>query len=217
MKPGSATPPKDPGRKVPGYLWLDAEFSTLDLEDAEILQIALIGTDSDLKRLAPPEQDVNLFIKRTDDRGISPWVKEHIPHIVKGCFAADAVTVEDAEVRLCGYIDRVMGPIREQPGDRPLIAGNSVHNDWHLLRRLMPGILRRAHYRLLDVSTLKTQWSDFWGREVPPKDEADFVRRYFPEATLGKNMEQHDAYFDIQASIAELAYYREQLGLRSGT
>lgn len=206
--------PEAQPEKAPGYLWLDAEFSSLELENAEILQIALIATDSELKRLAPPEQDVNLFIKRADDRGISPWVKENIPHIVKGCFGPDAVTAEDAEVRLCGAIDRVMGPIREKPGDRPLVAGNSVHNDWHLLRRVMPGILRRAHYRLLDVSTLKTQWTDFWGGEAPPKDDPAFVKAYFPEASLKTGMEAHDAYFDIQASIAELAYYRERLALR---
>jgi oligoribonuclease len=203
-------------KKAPGYLWLDAEFSSLDLETAEILQISLLATDADLNRLAPPEQDVNLFIKRTDDRGISPWVKENIPHIVKGCLGPDAVGLSDAEVRLCSYIDRVMGPIKEQPGDRPLIAGNSVHNDWHLLRRLMPGILNRAHYRLLDVSTLKTQWTDFWGRDVPPKEDPAFIRAHFPEARLDPGMEQHDAYFDIQASIAELAYYRKHLGLRKG-
>lgn len=200
--------------QAPGYLWLDAEFSSLDLETAEILQVALMVTDANLKRIAPPEQDINLFIKRQDDRGISPWVKENIPHIVRGCLGPEAVNLGDAEVRLCGYIDRTMGPIREQPGDRPLIAGNSVHNDWHLVRRLMPGILNRSHYRLLDVSTLKTQWTDFWGREVPPKGDPDFIREYFPEANLEEGMDQHNAYFDIQASVAELAYYRKHLGMK---
>ncbi|WFB34368.1 exonuclease domain-containing protein [Kiritimatiellota bacterium B12222] len=198
-------------RQAPGYLWLDAEFSSLELEDAEILQVALMATDANLKRLAPPEKDVVLFIQRENDRGISPWVKEHIPHIVKGCLGPQAVTLADAEVRMCGYIDKIIGPIQEQPGDRPIIAGNSVHNDWHLFRRLLPGILRRSHYRLLDVSTLKTQWTDFWDQPLPPKEDPAFIKRYFPEAHLNEDMGQHDAYFDIQASIAELAYYRSKL------
>lgn len=197
--------------RAPGYLWLDAEFSSLELETAEILQIALMATDANLKRLAPPEKDVVLFIKRQDDRDISPWVKEHIPHIVKGCLRPDAVSLGDAEVRLCGYIDRVMGPIQENPGRRPLIAGNSVHNDWYLLRRLLPGLLNRSHYRLLDVSTLKTQWTDWWGHPLPPKEDPDFIREHFPEANLTGDMREHDAYFDIQASVAELAYYRKHL------
>lgn len=196
---------------APGYLWLDAEFSSLELEDAEILQVALLATDSNLKRLAPPEKDLVLYIKRANDRGISPWVKENIPHIVKGCFSADAVSLEDAEVRLCSYIDRIIGQIEESPSNRPLIAGNSVHNDWHLFRRLLPGILRRSHYRLLDVSTLKTQWTDFYQQPVPPKEDPAFIRKYFPEANLPEGSAQHDAYFDIQASIAELAYYRKHL------
>ncbi|MDF3127792.1 exonuclease domain-containing protein [Kiritimatiellaeota bacterium B1221] len=201
--------------QAPGYLWLDAEFSSLELEEAEILQVALMATDANLKRLAPPEKDLVLFIKRDNDRGISPWVKEHIPHIVRGCLGPKAVTLEDAEVRLCSYIDRVMGPIQELPGQRPLIAGNSVHNDWYLFRRLLPGILRRSHYRLLDVSTLKTQWTDFWDQPLPPKEDPAFIKRYFPEANLREDMGQHDAYFDIQASVAELAFYREKLDLKS--
>jgi len=199
--------------KAPGYLWLDAEFSTLDLEDAQILQVALLATDANLNRLAPPEKDVVLFIKRPNDQGISPWVKEHIPHIVRGCLGPGAVSLEDAEVRLCGYIDRVIGDIRESPSDRPLIAGNSVHNDWHLFRRLLPGILRRSHYRLLDVSTLKTQWTDHWGQPLPSKDDPAFVKKHFPGAHLPEGSGAHDAYFDIQASIAELAYYRKRLAL----
>jgi oligoribonuclease len=198
---------------APGYLWLDAEFSSLDLEEAEILQVALLATDSNLKRLAPPEQDLVLFIKRDNDRGISPWVKEHIPHIVKGCLGKEAVSLEDAEVRLCRYIDKVIGDIQESPSDRPLVAGNSVHNDWHLFRRLLPGILRRTHYRLLDVSSLKTQWTDHYLQPLPPKDDPAFVKRYFPEANLPDGSAPHDAYFDIQASIAELAYYRSRLTL----
>lgn len=196
---------------APGYLWLDAEFSSLELEEAEILQIALMATDAELNRLTPPEKDVVLFIKRRDDRGVSPWVKEHIPHIVKGCLGPDAVAPGDAEVRLCRYIDQVMGPIKREPGDRPLIAGNSVHNDWFLLRRLFPGVLHRAHYRLLDVSTLKTQWLDWWGMPAPAKEDPAFIKRYFPSANLREGMAEHDAYYDIQASVAELAYYRGNL------
>lgn len=198
---------------APGYLWIDAEFSSLELEDAEILQVALMATDSNLKRLAPPEKDLVLFIKRPDTRGISPWVKEHIPHIVKGCMGPNAVSIDDAEVRLCGYIDQVMGPIKENPSDRPLIAGNSVHNDWYLFRRWFPGILRRSHYRLLDVSTFKTQWTDWWGQPIPPKDDPAFIRTHFPGACIQDGMAEHDAYFDIQASIAELAFYRSKLNL----
>lgn len=195
---------------APAYLWLDAEFSSLELDEAEVLQVALIATDANLRRLAPPSKDVNLFIKRTDDRGISPWVKENIPHILDECHAEDAVSVSDAEVRLCRYVDEVIGPVQVATDARPLLAGNSVHNDWTLVRKFFPGVLRRAHYRLLDVSTLKTQWMDWAGLEPPRKDDPAFVRRWFPESSGVEEIREHDAYYDIQASIAELAFYREK-------
>jgi len=197
--------------KPPAYLWIDAEFSSLELESAEILQIALMATDANLRRLAPAAKDVNLFIKRTDDRGISPWVKENIPHIIGGCLSPHAVSISDAEVRLCRYIDQVVGPIQRETDARPLLAGNSVHNDWMLVRKFFPGVLHRAHYRLLDVSTLKTQWMFLTGREPPAKDDPSFIKRYFPEAQLDERIGEHDAYYDIQASVAELAFYRQQL------
>ena len=196
---------------APGYLWLDAEFSSLELETAEILQVSMMATDAKLNRLAPPGKDVNLFIKRADDRGISPWVKENIPHIVRECLKPSAVTLSDAEVKLCRYIDEVVGPIQRETDARPLIAGNSVHNDWMLVRKFFPGVLHRAHYRLLDVSTLKTQWMDWAGREAPPKETVEFIRKWFPGASLKDDMAEHDAYFDIQASVAELAFYRANL------
>ncbi len=203
-----------PGRPgAPAYLWFDAEFSSLELETAEILQVSLMATDVHLRRLAPPEKDLNLFIKRANDRGLSPWVKQNIPHIVRGCLGPGAVTVEDAEVRMCRYVDEVIGPIRPETAERPLLAGNSVHNDWHLARRFFPGLLHRLHYRLMDVSCWKTQWTDWFNQPLPDKENPDFIRTYFPGAKLSEGMAEHDAYFDIQASVAELAFYRSKLGL----
>jgi oligoribonuclease (3'-5' exoribonuclease) len=37
------------------------------------------------------------------------------------------------------------------------------------------------------------------------------IRRYFPEAVLPDSFSRHDAYYDVQASIAELAFYRRHL------
>lgn len=193
------------------YLWLDAEFSSLELETAEILQVSMMATDADLRRLAPPAKDVNLFIRREDDRGISPWVKEHIPHIVRGCLSERAVTLSDAEVRLCRYVDEICGPIETKTDQRPILAGNSVHNDWMLVRKFFPGLLHRTHYRLLDVSTLKLQWMQLKGEDPPSKEDVDFIRAYFPDAYLETASGEHDAYYDIQASVAELGFYRKHL------
>lgn len=196
---------------VPAYLWFDAEFSSLELENAEFLQVAMMATDANLQRLAPPEKDVNLFIKRSDTQGLSPWVKANIPHIVDGCLSPRAMTLEDAEIRLCSYVDRVVGPVKAETDARPLLAGNSVHNDWWLARRHLPSLMHRCHYRLLDVSCLKIQWMDLKGEAPPDKTNPDFIREWFPEAHLDARMAEHDAYYDIQASVAELAFYRKHL------
>lgn len=201
--------PARPG--APAYLWFDAEFSSLELESAELLQVAMMATDADLNRLSPPEDDINLFVRRPNEGGLSPWVKSNIPHIVAATMGPKAVDLGDVEIRICKYIDRIVGPNAVDVGERPIIAGNSVHNDWHIARRLLPGLMNRTHYRLLDVSCLKTQWMDWVGKPQPDKQNPDFIREYFPGAHLSEGMAEHDAYYDIQASIAELAFYRRHM------
>ena len=46
------------------------------------------------------------------------------------------------------------------------------------------------------------------------KEQLDELNRYFPGGGIDA-LAPHDALFDIQASIAELAYYREKLGFDS--
>ena len=45
------------------YAWFDTEYSSLDLEKAVILQVALLITDSNLERVLPAERDVRLTVK----------------------------------------------------------------------------------------------------------------------------------------------------------
>jgi oligoribonuclease len=91
-----------------------------------------------------------------------------------------------------------------------VLAGNSVHNDWFLMRRFLPQFAGRLHYRLLDVSTLKIQWQDWIGQAAFDKENIDLLNEYYPDGDLPA-VQSHDALFDIKASIAELAFYRSQL------
>jgi oligoribonuclease (3'-5' exoribonuclease) len=90
------------------------------------------------------------------------------------------------------------------------MAGNSIHTDWMLARKFFPTFTSRLHYRLLDVSALKIQWFDLVGGEEFKKDDLQTLKKYFPEADL-RRLRQHDAYYDIVASAAELAYYRQHM------
>jgi oligoribonuclease len=196
---------------TPAYIWFDAEFSSLDLDHAEWLQVAVMATDAALNPLSSPEGDLNLFVQVENTDAISPWVRENIPQIVDGCLSADAVEVEVVDNMLAAYVDQISGGPIDSIHDRPILAGNSVHNDWHLARRLLPAFITRLHYRLLDVSTFKVQWQDHYGEAEFDKDTHENIREYFPQARLSEGLAGHDAYYDIQASIAELAFYRSRL------
>jgi oligoribonuclease len=194
------------------YVWFDAEFTSLDLDRARLLQVAMLVTDRELNLLGNPDDELNLCIRIEDEQEVSAWVKEHLPGLVKRCQSDEAVSVEEADERMTAYLERFVGAPTTTINKRPLLAGNSVHNDWHLARRLLPKLCERLHYRLLDVSMLKVQWQDWAGRPPFDKENVDLLNEYFPGGGL-ERANAHDALFDIKASIAELAYYRRHLSV----
>lgn len=193
------------------YLWFDTEYSTLDLDKAELLQVALVITDVELKRIVSPEQDINLYLRIGEESKVSPWIMETMPELVERCRGPSAVTVEEADRRLAEAIDRaVVVPLGDDK-KKPILAGNSIHSDWFLLMKYFPRTRQRLHYRHLDVTTLKLQWQDHARGEKFEKDDVKLVKKYFPGFVFNGSSKLHDAYYDCQASIAELAYYRKHL------
>ncbi len=192
------------------YVWFDTEFTSLDLDEALLLQVSVMLTDKDLKRITPPEEDLNLYIRLPEDAKISAWVQKNIPELIKKCRSTSAVPVEEVDEKLTAYLDRWCGTPTKTIQKRPLMAGNSVYNDWILSRKYFPVFTSRLHYRLLDISALKIQWFDLVGGEEFKKDDPQTLKKYFPEADL-RRLRQHDAYYDIIASAAELAYYRQHM------
>jgi oligoribonuclease len=199
-------------KKTSGYVWFDAEFTSLELDQARLLQVAVIVTDSDLNRLHSVEDDLNLCIRLPDWEQVSPWVEEHLSGLVAQCRSGEAVTLNEADRQIAALLDQTCGTPCDSIGDRPVLAGNSVHNDWFLMRKFLPEFSGRLHYRLLDVSTIKIQWQDWVGKEPFDKESVDQLNQYFPGGGIDA-ANAHDALFDIKASIAELSYYRSHLGL----
>lgn len=193
------------------YVWFDTEFSSLELDEAQLMQVSVMLTDRKLKRITPPEEDINFYIRLPETVKLSPWVQKNLPDLVKKCRARSAVPVEEVDEKLTTFVDRWCGTPLKTIQKRPLMAGNSVHNDWVLARKFFPTFVSRLHYRLLDVSALKVQWLDLIGGEEFDKDDSKAVKKYFPEADL-RRLRQHDARYDIIASAAELAFYREHMG-----
>jgi oligoribonuclease len=192
------------------YVWFDTEFSSLELDEAQLLQVAVMLTDKDLKRITTPEEDLNFYIRLSDTVPLSSWVEKNLPDLVKKCRARDAVPIEEVDQKLTAFVDRWCGTPTKTIQKRPIMAGNSVHNDWILARKFLPQFTSRLHYRLLDVSALKIQWFDLTRGKEFSKDDAKTVKKYFPEADL-RRLRQHDAAYDIVASAAELAYYRAHM------
>ncbi len=199
-------------KKSNAYVWFDAEFTSLELDRARLLQVAVIITDTNLRRMAPPEADLNLCIRLEEGEAVSPWVAENLPALVEQCRSDEAVSMDEADRQIAALIDQYCGTPCKEMADRPVLAGNSVHNDWFLMRKYLPLFGSRLHYRLLDVSTLKIQWQDWVEQQPFDKESVEQLNQYFPGGGISA-ANAHDALFDIKASIAELSFYRSNLDM----
>lgn len=193
-----------------GYVWFDAEFSSLELESAVLLQVAALATDSMLRPLGDGEA-LELAIELPAEAEVSSWVREHLGALVERCRSEEAVAVEEADAALVAWMERQFGKPDENIQLRPILAGNSVHNDWLMVRRHLPRFHAGLHYRLLDVSSFKSVWQAWGDGSTFDKEQLELLNTYFPGGGIA-SLKAHDALFDIQASIAELAYYKERLG-----
>jgi len=193
------------------YVWFDTEYSSLELESAWLLQVAALITDTSLRRVLPQEHDLRFAIRLPDNKTLSLWVEQNLTELVRACRSPEAVDIPEADHRLALYVDTATGPPEAIEKKRPVLAGNSIHEDRVLIRRFLPRFLSRLNYRHLDVTTLKLEWKLRQTDTVFDKGNPEMIRQYFPEAVLPTSDSRHDAYYDLQASIAELAFYRRHL------
>lgn len=200
------------------YLWFDTEFTSLDLDNAVLLQVALVVTDTGLKRITPAGDDLVLHVAIDRTTQVSPWSEEHLKDVLKVCRSEWALPVEEVDARLAAHVAKQVGPVPPDERLRPVLAGNSIHGDWFLARKFLPRFSECMHYRHLDVSSVKLEWLGwFQGQEFDKADPA-LLRKYFPESGLAFDTQPHDAYYDVVASIAELGFYRSKLrGVKEGS
>ncbi|MBA8815934.1 oligoribonuclease [Microbacterium halimionae] len=169
-------------------VWIDCEMTGLDLEVDELVEIAIVVTDFELRILDPGFQ----VVIKPDDSALANMndfvtqmhttsgLIEEIPH---------GVSLADAEFQALEYIQR-FAPVE---GKAPL-AGNTIGTDRMFLAKYMPRVDRWLHYRNVDVSSIK-----------------ELSRRWYPRAYFNAPDKNggHRALADILESIRELAYYRE--------
>lgn len=195
----------------PIYLWFDLEFTDLDPNKARILQVAALLTDVHLKPLKTDDTGLNISVALPEGAPVSAWVEENLADLVALCRSDKATPADQVEAMLLDYLSDQVGTIAENIQERPVLSGNSVHNDWRLAAIHYPQLIAQLNYRLLDVSTLKQQWLGWLERPEFDKEDATIIAEHLPFEHVPLEGRRHDALYDVLASIAELNYYRQYM------
>nr|UPH34195.1 oligoribonuclease [uncultured bacterium] len=170
-------------------IWIDLEMTGLDTDRDQIIEIATLITDKDLRVLAEGPvvaiHQPETVLDRMDD-----WNKrQHLGSGLLERVRASRIDPLEAERRTLEFLRRWV------PAGASPMCGNSICQDRRFLHRLMPTLEAYFHYRHIDVSTIK-----------------ELARRWLPEISRGiKKSGAHLALDDIRDSVAELAFYRQHL------
>ena len=169
-------------------VWIDCEMTGLDISIDELVEVAVVITDYDLKAVDPgfqivikPDQaafdNMGEFVRNMH---ASSGLLDEIPN---------GVALADAEYAVNEYILKYVPTPQSAP-----LAGNTIGTDRTFLAKYMPRVDSHLHYRSIDVSSIK-ELSKRW-----------FPRVYFNAPTKDGG---HRALADIRESIRELDYYRK--------
>jgi oligoribonuclease len=201
------------------YCWFDTEYTTLELERARLLEVALIVTDDELLPL-PGGSEAHAAHLRLDgfsavltpppESEISEHVRQNYGPLLERC-RRDGRSAEEVDGLLSSYLDSFPESRNASVRERPVLAGNSIYADYFLARRFLPGFLSRLSYRLFDVTTFKLEWQlHYREKKFEKLGTPEGIRAFYRgrDPVVG---DKHDAYYDVQASIAELAFYRSRL------
>jgi oligoribonuclease len=79
---------------------------------------------------------------------------------------------------------------------QPVLAGSTIQRDRRIVRRVLPSIDRRVHYRMVDVWTI-----------------GELARRWYPDVYAQRPAARAPARAReaVRESIEELRFYRQQL------
>ena len=170
-------------------IWIDLEMTGLDTINDEILEAAIVITDSQLNILAE-SKDYVLYQSDEVLSGMDNWNQNQ--HSSSGLIDAVKKSKYDCaqvESELLEFVAKYA-----IKGASPM-CGNSICQDRRFLFRLMPRLESFFHYRNLDVSTIK-ELSKRWNIHYQNMD--------------GKEV-RHRALEDVHDSIKELKLYRDTL------
>lgn len=182
-----------PERSRKYLVWVDCEMTGLDPDQNVLLEIATIITNYDLEILARgPELAIRQSEKKLD--AMDAWNKR--THGESGLLERvrnEGVSLEEAERLTLNFVKKYC-----YAHTAPL-CGNSIGQDKRFLAKYMPKLHDFLHYKVVDVSSIKVLVSEWYGGKYKSP----------------KKKELHRALADIEESIAELAYYREHVFVKS--
>lgn len=171
-------------------VWIDCEMTGLNLDVDELVEVAVIITDSELNAVHEGfDIVINASLAAMENMGEfvtnmhnSSGLIEEIP---------SGASLKEAETQVLAYINEHV-----PEGQKPPMCGNSIGTDRAFIVRYMPDVDARLHYRNIDVSSLK-----------------ELARRWYPRVYFNSPSKDggHRALADIQESIRELDYYRQAL------
>jgi oligoribonuclease len=168
-------------------VWIDCEMTGLNPEVDELVEIAVVITDSELNLV---DEGIDLVIKPNDAAlgQMNEFVRNM--HTESGLIneLANGLSLEETEKIVLEYIQRFIPTAKESP-----LAGNTIGTDRMFIARHLPNVDAHLHYRNIDVSSIK-----------------ELTRRWYPRVyfQLPKKDGGHRALADILESIKELKYYR---------
>jgi oligoribonuclease len=167
-------------------LWVDLEMTGLEPEESVIIEFAAIVTGLDFQ----PLDQYHAIVYQTPEvmAGMNDWVRRH--HGESGLLAQvhSGVPLDQVERDVLAFIARHFAD------ERPILAGNSIHQDRKFIDKYMPLLAEKLHYRMLDVSSFKLVFRDIY------------------QVTYTKN-QTHRALDDISESIEELKCYLAHVNL----
>ena len=169
-------------------IWLDLEMSGIEVDISTILQVAIIVTDSNLNYF---DEGLNLVIKHPVEvfDNMDSWNKFH--HKKSGLITKSlnsSISLEEAEQACIDYT------LKYTEKKASPLCGNTIVQDRLFLHRYMPKFYNCAHYRSIDISSLKII-KEINFQNIPPF----------------KKKNQHNSLTDIKESIEELKYYKKYL------
>lgn len=165
-------------------LWVDLEMTGLDPSKDVILELAAEVTDFTFQTLDSYETRIKQDRETVLDRmQANIWWRDFPAN--RDEFVQkldDGKPLSQVEQELVTLVEKQFA------GEPVVLAGNSIYNDRMFIKKWLPQLELKLHYRMLDVTAWKIVMQGKYGVNYEKKDV-------------------HRAFDDVQASIAELQHY----------